>query len=309
MYINHVDILYSNSIVIPIVTRRCINVKHTVPILFSEPVESKEILQPTSEEEMLLKKLKKKKKKKHKDGEREKTRHSRPKMYHRSSQTVCAGVSLELPDFLTKINGNSSNSLRHNTAAPHQDHLLDSALAPTAAMAQERLGFSPPLQCAPSSSPVLEGLEFARLIHVEQQANGGASVAHTYTEHLAHLSPAEMQRFAQEFVTLSFSEDQDQAAHFVMGIIHGAASYLPDFLDYFSYNFPNSPVKMEVLGKKDIETTTMANFCSQVSVCCCCCLGWELCCLQEDLKAPMLRTSITVTISKGFRAPLYTPKG
>ncbi|XP_030222333.1 lysine-specific demethylase RSBN1L isoform X4 [Gadus morhua] len=235
-----------------------------VQVFKKEPVESKEILQPTSEEEMLLKKLKKKKKKKHKDGEREKTRHSRPKMYHRSSQTVCAGVSLELPDFLTKINGNSSNSLRHNTAAPHQDHLLDSALAPTAAMAQERLGFSPPLQCAPSSSPVLEGLEFARLIHVEQQANGGASVAHTYTEHLAHLSPAEMQRFAQEFVTLSFSEDQDQAAHFVMGIIHGAASYLPDFLDYFSYNFPNSPVKMEVLGKKDIETTTMANFCSQV---------------------------------------------
>ena len=264
--------------VIPLVTRCGINVKPTVPIVFPEPVESKEVLQPTSEEEMLLKKLKKKKKKKHKDGEREKLRHSRPKMYHRSSQTVCAGVSLELPDFLTKINGNSSssNSLRHNTAAapppPHQDPLLDSsALAPNATMAQERLGFSPPLQCAPSSSsssssPVLEGLEFARLIHVEQQANGGASVAHTYTEHLAHLSPAEMQRFAQEFVTLSFSEDQDQAAHFVMGIIHGAASYLPDFLDYFSYNFPNSPVKVEVLGKKDIETTTMANFYTQVSV-------------------------------------------
>ncbi|KAJ3596736.1 hypothetical protein NHX12_003140 [Muraenolepis orangiensis] len=178
-------------------------------------------------------------------------------------KTVCAGVSLELPDFLTKINGNSSNSLRHPTATPHQDHLPDPALAPAASLAQERLGFSP-LQCAPSPSPVLEGLEFARLIHVEQQANGGASVAHTYTEQLAHLSPAEMQRFAQEFVTLSFSEDQDQAAHFVMGIIHGAASYLPDFLDYFSYNFPNSPVKMEVLGKKDIETTTMTNFCSQV---------------------------------------------
>ncbi|CAL8263131.1 unnamed protein product [Merluccius merluccius] len=230
-----------------------------------EPVESKEKLQPVSEEEMLLKKLKKKKKKKHKDGEREKPRHSRPKMYHRSSQTVCAGVSLDLPDFLTKINGDSGNSLRHPTAAPHRDHLLDSALASATSVVQERLGFSPPLQCAPSSSsPFLEGLEFARLIHVEQQANGGASVAHTYTEQLAHLSPAEMQRFAQEFVTLSFSEDQDQAAHFVMGIIHGAASYLPDFLDYFSYNFPNSPVKMEVLGKKDIETTTMANFCSQV---------------------------------------------
>lgn len=241
-------------------------------IVFPESVESKEKLQPMSEEEMLLKKLKKKKKKKHKDGEREKPRHSRPKMYHRSSQTVCAGVSLELPDFLTKINGNGGSSLRHSTdtAAPLPDHLQDPAVAPAASLAQERLGFSSPLHCA-ASPTFVEGLEFARLIHVEQQANGGALVAHSYMEQLAHLSPAEMQRFAQEFVTLSFSEDQDQAAHFVMGIIHGAASYLPDFLDYFSFNFPNSPVKMEVLGKKDIETTTMTNFCSQVSCSCSCC--------------------------------------
>lgn len=56
-----------------------------------------------------------------------------------------------------------------------------------------------------------------------------------------------------------------QAAHYVMGIIHGEASYLPDFLDYFSTKFPSAPVKMEILGKKDIETTTMANFYSQVS--------------------------------------------
>lgn len=50
-----------------------------------------------------------------------------------------------------------------------------------------------------------------------------------------------------------------------MGIVHGEASYLPDFLDYFSTKFPSAPVKMEILGKKDIETTTMANFYSQVS--------------------------------------------
>ena len=55
-----------------------------------------------------------------------------------------------------------------------------------------------------------------------------------------------------------------QAAHYVMGIVHGEASYLPDFLDYFSANFPSTAVKMEILGKKDIETTTMANFYSQV---------------------------------------------
>ncbi|XP_059403790.1 lysine-specific demethylase RSBN1L-like isoform X2 [Carassius carassius] len=112
--------------------------------------------------------------------------------------------------------------------------------------------------------PGLDRLEFGCLVHVEHQPNGGALVAHAYSKELSVLSLVEMQRFAQEFVTLAFSEDQDGAANYVMGIIHGAASYLPDFLEYFSTKFPNSPVKMEILGKKDIETTTMANFHAQV---------------------------------------------
>lgn len=223
----------------------------------------------SSEEDLLLKKLKKRKKKKHKDGERMKEKHSRPKMYHRSSQTVCSGVSLALPEFLSRINGNNSinsSNLHHTTAASQQQHQDSPATAATSAsissMVRDRLGYSSPLQCTPA--PGIPGLEFGRLIHIEQQANGGASVVHAYSEQLSCLSPDEMQRFAQEFVTLSFSEDEAQAACFVMGIIHGAASYLPDFLDYFSYKFPNAPVKMEVLGKKDIETTTMVNFHSQV---------------------------------------------
>ncbi|XP_016405824.1 round spermatid basic protein 1-like protein [Sinocyclocheilus rhinocerous] len=112
--------------------------------------------------------------------------------------------------------------------------------------------------------PGLERLEFGCLVHVEHQPNGGALVAHAYSKELSVLSPVEMQRFAQEFVTLAFCEDQDGAANYVMGVIHGAASYLPDFLEYFSTKFPNSPVKMEILGKKDIETTSMANFHTQV---------------------------------------------
>ncbi|KAM7396565.1 hypothetical protein PAMP_019598 [Pampus punctatissimus] len=232
--------------------------------------ESKEKPKAGSDEDLLLKKLKKKKKKKHKDGERVKERHSRPKMYHRSCQTVCSGVSLALPEFLSRINGNnnnndsisssSSSSLLHPTAPPQQHH--DPSVTAATSMVRDRLGYSSPLHCTPA--PSMPGLEFGHLIHIEQQANGGASVVHTYAEQLSGLSPAEMQRFAQEFVTLSFSEDEAQAACFVMGIIHGAASYLPDFLDYFSYKFPNAPVKMEVLGKKDIETTTMVNFYSQV---------------------------------------------
>uniref|UniRef100_A0A672NJH1 Round spermatid basic protein 1-like n=1 Tax=Sinocyclocheilus grahami TaxID=75366 RepID=A0A672NJH1_SINGR len=110
----------------------------------------------------------------------------------------------------------------------------------------------------------LERLEFGCLVHVEHQPNGGGLGAHAYSKELSVLSPVEMQRFAQEFVTLAFCEDQDGAANYVMGVIHGAASYLPDFLEYFSTKFPNSPVKMEILGKKDIETTSMANFHTQV---------------------------------------------
>lgn len=164
---------------------------------------------------------------------------------------------MALPEFLKRINGN--NNMNSSDLLQHQDPTSISS------MVRDRLSYTSPLHCAPA--PGLSGLEFGHLIHIEQQANGGASVVHAYCEELACLSPDEMQRFAQEFVTLSFSEDEAQAASFVMGIIHGAASYLPDFLDYFSYKFPNAPVKMEVLGKKDIETTTMINFHSQVRWC------------------------------------------
>ncbi|XP_029290548.1 round spermatid basic protein 1-like [Cottoperca gobio] len=258
---------------------------HKLPPVHDIARENGEVISPQkesekpkagSDEDLLLKKLKKKKKKKHKDGERVKERHSRPKMYHRSCQTVCSGVSLGPPDFLGRVNGNNSidsSSLLHNTTAaaapppPPQQHHQDPAVAAAtsasiSSMVRDRLSYSSPLHCTPA--PGLSGLEFGRLIHIEQQANGGASVAHAYTEQLSGLSAAEMQRFAQEFVTLSFSEDEAQAACFVMGIIHGAASYLPDFLDYFSFKFPNAPVKVEVLGKKDIETTTMVNFLAQV---------------------------------------------
>ncbi|XP_077371794.1 lysine-specific demethylase RSBN1L-like [Festucalex cinctus] len=230
--------------------------KENGEVMFPPQREPKEKPKASSQEDLLLKKLKKKKKKKHKDGERAKERHGRPKMYHRSCQTVYSGVSLGLAEFLSRINGNSGGGggLLHNTH--HQDP------PPIPALVRDQLGYTSPLPCTPTLS--FPGLEFGHLIHVEMQANGGASVAHAYSEQLSVLSPAEMQRFAQEFVTLSFSEDEAQAARFVMGIIHGAASYLPDFLDYFSYKFPNAPVKMEVLGKKDIETTTMANFHTQV---------------------------------------------
>ncbi|XP_016348506.1 round spermatid basic protein 1-like [Sinocyclocheilus anshuiensis] len=198
-----------------------------------------------SAEDLLMKKVKKKKKKKHKEGEKRK----RPKMYSKSIQTVCS----DLPK--------SGSELKPPPPPVQQGDALSSV----SSLKQENsCGQSASAADGEARAAKLERLEFGCLVHVEHQPNGGALVAHAYSKELSVLSPVEMQRFAQEFVTLAFCEDQDGAANYVMGVIHGAASYLPDFLEYFSTKFPNSPVKMEILGKKDIETTTMANFHTQV---------------------------------------------
>lgn len=102
-------------------------------------------------------------------------------------------------------------------------------------------------------------------MHEERQPNGGGAVLHAYADELACLSPAQMECFAREFLELTFAEQSRGASSYALTVVHGAASYLPDFLDYFAFNYPNTPVKMEILGKKDIETTTIANFHSQVT--------------------------------------------
>uniref|UniRef100_A0A3P9BNA8 Round spermatid basic protein 1 like n=1 Tax=Maylandia zebra TaxID=106582 RepID=A0A3P9BNA8_9CICH len=210
-------------------------------------------------------------------------------MYHRSCQTICAGLLLLPPSSTSPTSSSSPSEIKHDSSlslfksplpvypppnnksshlppsSPSKSHLnslhnsLNSPLSSTTSPLSSPTKHQP--QC---SYPGMADLEFASYIHIENQPNGGALVAHAYTSQLSSLSVDQRERFAQEFVTLVFSEDASQAARYVMGIVHGEAKYLPDFLDYFSTKFPSAPVKMEIIGKKDIETTTMANFYSQV---------------------------------------------
>ncbi|XP_053321447.1 lysine-specific demethylase RSBN1L [Spea bombifrons] len=203
-------------------------------------------------EELQIKKVKKKKKKKHKDGEKRK----HPKMYSKSIQTICSGLVSDI------------RKLQNQEAkVEHEDHYKDmhGKVEKKKSAAENEFPFvslkEPRVQ---HKLKRLDSLEFKHFIHIEHQPNGGASLIHAYSSELSQLSPVEMERFAEEFVNLVFSENENCAAYYVMGIVHGAATYLPDFLDYFSFNFPNSPVKMEILGKKDIETTTISNFHAQV---------------------------------------------
>ncbi|XP_073508388.1 lysine-specific demethylase RSBN1L isoform X2 [Phyllobates terribilis] len=205
-----------------------------------------------STEELQIKKVKKKKKKKHKEGEKRKL----PKMYSKSIQTICSGLVSDMG----KYDGQEAKvgireAFKDLVVKVEEKKGVAENESPFVSLKEPRVQHK---------LKRLDSLEFKHLIHVEHQPNGGAPLIHAYSSELSHLSPVEMERFAEEFVGLAFSENENCAAYYVMGIIHGAATYLPDLLDYFSYNFPSSPVKMEILGKKDIETTTISNFHAQV---------------------------------------------
>ncbi|NWU80349.1 RSBN1 demethylase, partial [Onychorhynchus coronatus] len=217
---------------------------------------------------LITKKIKKKKKKKH----REDVRGKRLKMYNKEVQTVCAGLTRIDKETLSQ---GQCDSLEMNKESFR--YLKDEQLCRLNLGMQEyrvpqgvQTPFVTHQEHSVRSSFLKTGTKFSNFIHEEHQSNGGALVLHAYMDELSFLSPVEMERFAEEFLALSFSENDKNAAYYALAIVHGAAAYLPDFLDYFAFNFPNTPVKMEILGKKDIETTTISNFHSQVNRTYCC---------------------------------------
>nr|CAI5844346.1 unnamed protein product [Callosobruchus analis] len=69
---------------------------------------------------------------------------------------------------------------------------------------------------------------------------------------------SQMKELAYEFFKLAFEEDKDGSATFVIAVVHGSATYMPDILDYMADNYPNLTVHNGLLSKSsDIETTTM----------------------------------------------------
>lgn len=210
-------------------------------------------------EEYLLKK--KKKKKKHRDDDQGAKKVRR--VHTKAVQTVCAGLGADLT---APVNPEAppprvikQESTRHLGREP-----VDSCPPYLEALKMGRLPFLSHQDHYIRSSCLQTGTRYGRFIHEERQPNGGGCVLHAYADELACLGPVEMESFAREFLKLTFAEKPKGAAVYALTVIHGAASYLPDFLDYFAFNFPNTPVKMEILGKKDIETTTISNFHSQV---------------------------------------------
>ncbi|XP_017877606.1 uncharacterized protein LOC108623546 [Ceratina calcarata] len=121
------------------------------------------------------------------------------------------------------------------------------------------------LQSAPVKSDLLDGLKYKKFIHIETYPNGGATVVHMYQDEIDALSREQVEELAQEYFKVVFGEDENGNAHHVMGIVHNAAAYLPDLLDYMADSYPTLTVKNGVLGRNsDIETTTMVQYKEQV---------------------------------------------
>ncbi|XP_020288577.1 uncharacterized protein LOC109857065 isoform X2 [Pseudomyrmex gracilis] len=112
---------------------------------------------------------------------------------------------------------------------------------------------------------LFEGLKYKKFIHIEIYPNGGASVVHMFQDEIDNLSREQMEELVHEYFKVVFGEDENGNAYHVMGIVHNAAAYLPDLLDYMATNYPTLTVKNGVLGRSsDIETTTMAQYKDQV---------------------------------------------
>ncbi|CAB3258672.1 unnamed protein product [Arctia plantaginis] len=114
-------------------------------------------------------------------------------------------------------------------------------------------------------NPTVKGLKFHRLMRVETHPNGGASVVYLHQRDVDMLNAQQQESLAKEFLKLVFSEDSEGWAHFVCGVVRGAAGRFPCLLQYLADAHPNLTVKAGVLARaSDIETTTVSRYYQQV---------------------------------------------
>ncbi|RWS16304.1 Round spermatid basic protein 1-like protein [Dinothrombium tinctorium] len=108
----------------------------------------------------------------------------------------------------------------------------------------------------------LSHLKYGKLFRVEEHPNGGAAILRLFWDEICHLSPQEKAETSAGFLKEAFREEPVGIAKYVIAVVHNAAHYLPDLLDYFAETHPTLVVKTGVIGHSgsDIETTTMTSY-------------------------------------------------
>ena len=93
-----------------------------------------------------------------------------------------------------------------------------------------------------------KGLE--RYIHIEVHPNGGASVVHVYDSEIASLSEEEKEKLVDLFFKEVFREEPENVAKHVIGIVHGAVTYMPELVGYLSDTCPELDIKVGRKGRE-----------------------------------------------------------
>jgi hypothetical protein len=110
--------------------------------------------------------------------------------------------------------------------------------------------------------------KYGYLMKVEISANGLGKVLHMWQNEIdaINLSEEENEDLAKDFIKETFSENQEGYAYYCCSIVHGAANYLPDFLEYLGSEHSNMTVKHGIIGQpRELETTTMATYREKVA--------------------------------------------
>lgn len=108
------------------------------------------------------------------------------------------------------------------------------------------------------------------MMYIEHYENGGGYALHAYASELAHLSSDELSMLVQKFFRTLFTERRKRNvcvpfSYYCIGVIHGAAKQMPEFLSYLSINYPDLIVTTSSLKKKHSDhTTTISDYAKNV---------------------------------------------
>ena len=120
-----------------------------------------------------------------------------------------------------------------------------------------------------NAMPSLTGkYKYGFLMKVETSANGLGKVLHMWQHEIDanNLLESEIEILSKDFIKETFSENEEGYAYYCCSVVHGAAAYLPDFLEYLGSEHGSMTIKHGVIGQpRELETTTMANYREKVA--------------------------------------------
>ena len=127
----------------------------------------------------------------------------------------------------------------------------------------------PPVTCGMSSSstdtsaPTDERTQnlLQRYSTTEVHPNGGASVLHMNWGDIESLDSSQLELLIDGFFRETFKEGSSGTAQHVMSVVHGAARYLPEFVQYLGEVHCSMKVKVGSLTKQaEVTTMTMGEY-------------------------------------------------